>query len=390
MARSRFGGSLARPQQQAPMVDQARRDELAKTQLAMHLPASWLRGGEDFIRNLIGRAEHAETRGAKPTDIFHDTARQVQDPANETGLFRSPENTWQFELSDANARINKAFQADVLPSKDPSSGGILGWDQGVTLKDFYQHPELLNRIPHLGGIPIQLDQEPWLPHDAVKRGSAAFYDPDRNNPLGRISLEGRTHLNDLNAPDTGSYLDLMTHETQHAVQNQTGMPRGGMPGDDTAVFGRPELQSAGRAINERFSGEMQRFAQKYESDGLGDYNEGLQVWSEMNPNADLMRSTGFEQGGRAGQFQPFRREIAPSWSSHQDYEALVGETQARQAAQRKYMDVGQRLEKPPFLPSRRANQIPQANQLIRTGGNYFSMPDQATIERLLREQRYGP
>lgn len=376
------------------------RDELARTQLAMHLPAELLSGTGKWIRGLIGVAEDLEKRGAKGSDIFRATGDMVNDKKNETGIFRMPDNTWGFELSDANARINQAFQNDLFPRLNPLLGGETNTE---ALRDVYNHPELYARLPNLGGIPVKMYQPSYGPGDSFARGKAGF--DESFKPFGWIFTRGATlprAIAEINSPALDSHLDLLTHEVQHAVQAQNNMPRGGVSRDPAVMsHGVPEYVKGGRQLNSRFSDDMQSFARQYEADGLGSYSEGLELWPQLYPYRDQMRTTGFEQGGRGGQRpgQPYQKRIDPSWGQFENYEGLVGEHQARLAAYRKFMTVPERLWVPPFLPGihgpEAAGQhfIPDPNQMIRQGNWNFSLTGlngDPSIQRLLREETYGP
>ena len=124
--------------------------------------------------------------------IYYNINSPSADPKKillDTGLSKDINGNWVLEVDDSKARI-KPMTPDL--SAKLNSGD-------ATLSDVMEHPQLFDAFPYLNNVKVQ--------NKNLGEGSAAYYHNVQGPP--KIELQASDNSN--------SMLDMLLHETQHAV-----------------------------------------------------------------------------------------------------------------------------------------------------------------------------
>lgn len=175
-----------------------------------------------------------------------DTARQrieagedAETVRQETGWHRGADGKWRFEISDADARLGRAFMEQTLDKDDI---------QNVRLPGVLWHNALYAAYPGLRDIRVN-----WKRSDN-ERGT--YLPADRT-----INIE---------APTLKETLSILLHEVQHGIQRIEGFATGGSP----AGMRNYALNESRRIIEAEFS-HLPSYQQARENGSLDEWVMGM-------------------------------------------------------------------------------------------------------------------
>jgi hypothetical protein len=271
-------------------------------------------GGSEALRTFGGpRSQTADIRELKQAQVMSHTGATPEYIWRETGWFQGADGRWKYEIPDNYMSFHHQPER-VSPSGVP----LYGYPpRDQTYAELVDHSRLLAAYPEVGRENVLFNQ---LPPD-----SAAAHQVS-NLPGGRGTFYFGNGL--------PMYRDAI-HETQHAVQHIERWPRGG---SHREVLTNP-------ALAPYFKEEMAALKPKRMT-----YDEFVN-----RPGALIL-------GDKYKAYNRYRDavEAADKWGSPEQlaitdkaidnvYKRLSGEVEARLAAERQWMTVGQRQASPPFL-----------------------------------------
>lgn len=229
---------------------------------------------------------------------------------DETGWFEGADGKWRFEIDDSGSYLQRTGDG-------PAS-------------EMMAHDELFQAYPDAGAIHMVLRggdvqrQGTYQPH--VSREHLGLFDLDE-----MITAEAKVY------PERK---EIALHELQHAVQNREGLAAGGSPfDDDLTSYGRQIAQ----AINAKYEPELDALRR------AGKFDESAAL--DAKRQAEVKAVFDRDKAGRYG------------------YEALAGEVEARNVAERYRMTPEQRAATPPW----ETEDVPADQQIVRMGGGGAAM-----------------
>lgn len=225
---------------------------------------------------------------------------------NKTGWWQGPEDKWRYEIPD--------YQAEF----DPRGGNILG--------DVLHHPDLYAAYPELADVAVDR-----YPLKKGQTGIARFTPPSAGAPKGEIAFGYPTQGSTLQPTLTGAL-----HETQHAIQD---IPEQFSPG------GTPPRQVDPTS-------PAWPFIEKQLLKG----NPGKM------PYTDFVKRTTGGPYQYLTQFHPDKLEKAVNQGRYDYYQALAGETEARNVEERYKMGPLLSRVTPPW--SKYSQSLPYSKQVV--------------------------
>lgn len=210
-----------------------------------------------------------------------------------TGWMRGKDGKWRFEIDDSAARLYGPKDAETIVDVAKSVNMRLGKNEIPSLKHYLKHDELFAQYPELRDVMVAV-----MPRnvDPLKGANAAF--SDRNVVYVASDLEPKRALRS------------MIHEIQHWVQKKEGFARGGSASRD--MWQRPELYD-----------ELRKEAR-----------------AELDEMLPLLRGASPEAKRDAVQ-------LAVESAQGKVYDRLLGEQEARTAAERLWWDTLRRSREMP-------------------------------------------
>lgn len=230
------------------------------------------------------------------------------------GVIKLEDDTWRREISDQNARLN------------PS---LVNIKAGETLPSVLEHQDLYNVHPEL--LDIRLGYSP-------------------KNPLTKGYYNAEHNVIGLAGGQKSAVLSTALHETQHAIQNQNFMSRGGSPeeflspleeqriryADEIAPTIKSEIESAVGPI------DLDRLREGVRITAKGS-QVGKTTWEEMQK---LMFHPKFPELLKKLEALVQADEI--KGRAYGQYKSLAGEVEARVVQKRRLYSEKERLQKPPW------------------------------------------
>lgn len=334
---------------------------LAGVKSLQNLIAAGEPGVEKSISNLQ-RAMSLEERGAQSKEIWQ-----------KTGWEKGADNRWKFEIPDEGS----TFKTDKLtPTKSSMenleefknyTGKNSSWmwpdgepslkyqipKEGLPLKDIFDHPELYKHYPELADVTVK-----------PVSGMMAF-----NGIEG--SFNQRTNVLSIGDLTADRMKAVALHEIQHYIQSQEGFSRGG----NSKMFESPRWQE----LNKRFETFKDQVALDLEADYPGnargkyfDFKEAIrqepnlpalkqEIDSAPGPISKKLAQDRYDRitshlkdakdKGYYDAIQKINRgeEIAHNYEqlAFNNYEAIKGETEARNIETRMNFDPMERWSKTP-------------------------------------------
>lgn len=285
----------------------------------------------------------------------------------QTGWMVGSDGEWRFEIDDSKARV-RGFDYDKnepeVTTTDPER--YMDWvdesmhsRDGVPLGQFYDHPELYAAYPQLAHLKVV----------AVERnrgdttyGSLAFYPSLAKSKLFvaapyTLSIDGPT------------VEEILSHETQHAIQHLEGFGPGAISSDFD-----DELST-----NENLKSNMRNYVEIHDqSTSLGCEPEKFAELSGHEPLVIERISTWRQQGNWESNVASFRRNLM---SPYDLYFHEAGEVEARNTEHRLGMDAEQRANTFPLDTIDVESSLVRVTRKIRVFADGSTEPETSAFGR---------
>ena len=296
---------------------------------------------------------------------------EQQEPADsiwrQTGWMTGADGEWRFEIDDSKARV-RGFNYDTnepeVTTTDPER--YMDWVEesinsrdGVPLGQFYDHPELYAAYPQLAHLKVVAVER--NPGDTTY-GSLAFYPSFAKSKLFvaapyTLSIDGPT------------VEEILSHETQHAIQHLEGFGPGAISSDfDDELSSNENLKSNMRAYVEIHDQSM----------SLGCEPEKFAELSGHEPLVIERISTWRQQGNWESNVAWFRRNLM---SPYDLYFHEAGEVEARNTAHRLGMDAEQRANTFPLDTIDVESSLVRVTRKIRVFADSSTGPETTAFSR---------
>lgn len=289
----------------------------------------------DIINNLVGTAGpslYAASFAPKAAKTLADLAAQApkvnrylpKEMANQSGLYRYARPEEIKPGSNAfSARFDKKPRIEISDPDWRSSLKIKKMEPNEvrSLKEMLDNPDLYEQVPGIDKTKVM----------AIKRNSSGYAGGDIDLGIG----------------DKGRFKpSVLTHELQHALQEEGGLARGGSPQVSTWANSklRPELLKVARQTMDEWKPATyeQFWGKEKTEEGIKAYNKYLKDWNTKGAEAERWRAA---------------QEGAPA----KIYNNLAGEFEARDAASRMGLTPEQRITTPPYS----SENIPLEDLIVR-------------------------
>lgn len=285
----------------------------------------------------------------------------------QTGWMVGTDGEWRFEIDDSKARV-RGFDYDKnepeVTTSDPER--YMDWvdesihsRDGVPLGQFYDHPELYAAYPMLAHLKVVAVER--SPGDTAY-GSLAFYPSFAKSKL--FVAAPYTLSN-----DGPTVEEILSHETQHAIQHLEGFGPGAISSDfDGELSANENLKSNMRAYVEIHDQSM----------SLGCEPEKFAELSGHEPLMIERIGTWRQQGNWESNVASFRRNLM---SPYDLYFHEAGEVEARNTAHRLGMDVEQRANAFPLDTIDVESSLVRVTRKIRVFADSSTGPETTAFSR---------
>lgn len=289
-------------------------------------------------------AQTADMQALKQAQSMTKAGERPDVVLDTTGWEKRPDRKWRFEINDRDATFNpQAFENAHRVDPDTLwTYAVQNGRPGVTMSEVMRHPELYAAYPEIADMPVRTfpARNQW----GEEVGTLGGYLPDERKFVLRENL----------SPEQAR--TVLLHEAQHGVQGIENFAAGGSPSERSVVQRADQRVSSATTAMEARAEQLR--------DGMWDWiakntpqgevnPKTIKQWRAANPTLAAEQDTIYGTLESPGLMRKTARMDT--------YRSLLGETEARNVAERADLTPEQRY----LLRPEVTEDVPRAEQWVK-------------------------